>query len=98
MIALILLFLKSYWKWLVGPLALLLLLWKIYSMGYNKALDEQEIAAARERQNREELAQKETDKTDKIIEQIEKHRTRKPADDKRDSCLLSNDPFSVNCL
>lgn len=37
-------------------------------------------------------------KVEKVKEGIRRSRKRKPQDDKRDSCLLSNDPFEKNCL
>jgi len=90
--------LKKLWK----PLLLITLAVSLFGVGYFKGkrncanIVERKVFV--EVEKRREEVQKEQVKTKKRQDEIRKSRDKNPANDKRDSCLLSNDPYGVDCL
>lgn len=88
----------AHWQKILWVGAVLAILFGVYAKGrydcrtsYRKALD-QEIA------KRIAEYEKERNKNQEKKDQILEHRRKNPVNDKRDSCILSNNPLSVNCL
>lgn len=98
MFPLITTFFMKYWKqFTVGAMIALVLFFTYYK-------GRKDYALKIEKQTREELEKRhdsvdrERNRTDKIRDSIRRDREAFPEDDERDSCLLSNDPYSVNCI
>lgn len=93
---------SKYWK----PLALLVLslglitgaYYKGYQKGKNKVIQTVEHTVYVEVEKRHEAAEQERTRVEQIGERIAKDRRESPINDKRDSCLLSEDPFTERCL
>jgi len=94
----ILAFLGRYWKPLVIISLLLVIVGGSYVKGRRDEAKKMERAVARELEKRIGDVQRERDRTDKIRDNIRNDRDTNPLNDSRDSCLLSNDPYKVNCL
>lgn len=95
---LILAFLKKYWYVVLGPILLLSVYFYGYSRGYNKAQNKVAQEAIKELVERQKEVVKENKKNTTAEKKIKSHRIDKPIDDRRDGCLLSNDPFKTDCL
>lgn len=84
--------LKQYWK----PLAIggaVLALWAYtYTCAVHRTKQAQERAAAKEVVKRTGASRQEQDRINRT-----KERLRQPRTDERDSCILSNDPFTKEC-
>ncbi len=92
------LFLLKHWKGLSLAVIGIMVCAGMYFKGRLDCSRSYEKAAAKEIARRFEEYIKERDRTDAIKDVIEKHRSTTPVDDARDSCLLSNNPYSVDCL
>lgn len=68
-----------------------------YLKGFNDCKKNYTIKLLREVQRRYEAEKEEYEKTEEVKEKIFIDRGKRSSD-KRDSCLMSNDPFAVNCL
>lgn len=68
-----------------------------YCRGYENCKKNYTIKLLQEVQHRYEAGQEEYQKTEKAKEKIFIDRGKRNSD-KRDSCLMSNDPFSVKCF
>ncbi len=94
----IIIFIVKYWKAFAIPLALAGAYFYGYYRGTTKAnlkLAEKQVEVLIKRQ---EETIKEQEKNSQIKNKILKIRTERPADDKRDSCLLSGDPYHTKCI
>ena len=92
-----LILLKAYWKPLAVTGLILAILGSTYFKGrydcnIKQALKETKsiVSSINQVEHRKEELQK-------IEDEIKTTREKKPINDLRDSCLLSNDPFSVKC-
>lgn len=94
----ILAFLGRYWKPLVIISIFLVITGGAYVKGRRDEAKKMERAVARELEKRIGDVQRERDRTDKIRDNIRNDRDVTPINDSRDTCLLSNDPYRVNCL
>ena len=94
----ILAFLSKYWKPLAIAGVILILVGGAYVKGRRDVARKMEREVAKELQRRIEDVQRERDRTDGIRDSIRNDRELHPLDDERDTCLLSNDPYTVNCL
>lgn len=96
--AILLTFLSKYWKHLtiLGISAIL------FIAGYykgHKACELKDIKEVqKETEKRTERAYKEEDRIRKVKQKYNEDRKVNPINDGRDSCILSNDPFDVDCL
>lgn len=93
-----LLFLKSYWKPLLAAGLALGLILGSYAKGRKDCALEASRRALEVVTERTEEAARESHRTDRISDSIRADRERKPIDDVRDSCILSSDPFKVQCV
>lgn len=88
----------KYWKqFAIGAIAALVLLF-VYHKGRTDYALKIEKQVREELEKRHENVDRERNRTDKIRDNIRQDREAFPENDERDSCLLSNDPFSVNCI
>lgn len=94
----ILAFFGRYWKAIAAVVAIVALAGGSYVKGRRDVSRKMEREVARELQKRIEDVQRERDRTDGIRDSIRNDRESRPIDDDRDSCLLSNDPYTVNCV
>ena len=91
-------FIRSNWKYF----ALVGVIFAIASASYLKG--RRDVALQQTKETIKELervhtnVERERDKTEVVRDRIRTNREAHPKNDKRDSCLLSNDPFKVNCL
>lgn len=90
--------LKSYWK----PLGIILIsaiaLGGAYYKGYTKCQETSIKKELNEYHDRVSDYIEVRDENDRIIRDIDNHRRINPKDDRRDSCLLSNNPLEASCL
>lgn len=93
-----LLFLKSYWKPILGITLALSLVLGSYAKGRKDCALEHSQNTLREIETRTIEAAKESHRTDRISDSIRTDRIKQPINDTRDSCILSNDPFKVLCV
>lgn len=94
----ILAFLGRYWKAIAIVMAIIALAGGSYVKGRRDEARKMERAVARELEKRIGDVQRERDRTDQIRDNIRNDRETNPVNDARDSCLLSNDPYKINCL
>lgn len=94
----ILAFLGRYWKPLVIISIILVVAGGSYVKGRRDYARKMEQEVSKELERRIGELQRERDRTDKIRDNIRNDRETTPINDNRDSCLLSNDPYKVNCL
>lgn len=98
LLTLFLAFIRNQWKAFAIAGLVLLLVSGIYLKGRRDCANQMEREVARELERRTNEVQRERDRTDRIGDNIRHDREIRPDDDDRDSCLLSNDPYKVNCL
>lgn len=94
----ILSFLKGYWKQIAIVVLAFAVVGGAYVKGRRDCARSMEREVAKELEKRVGEVQKERDRTDRIRDSIRSDRESRPVDDDRDSCLLSNDPYQVDCL
>lgn len=95
---LILALFSRYWKQLAIAGIVISLLTGVYLKGRRDCASQMEREVATELQKRTEAVQRERTKTDKIRDNVKIDREAHPIDDERDTCLLSNNPYRVDCL
>ena len=93
-----LLFLKAYWKPIAIVIGSLTMLVLAYSKGARDCRNKLDRAVAKEVIYRVEDTQETRGVIEKTQDTISENRQKNPKDDRRDSCILSNDPFSTDCL
>lgn len=91
-------YLKRYGLYVVGALLVGYLFLAVYNRGKQDCINKVEIKTIKEIEYRIDESNKEKATTQKKKKEYSKARKLKPIDDGRDSCLLSNDPFEVDCL
>lgn len=91
-------FLGRYWKAIAIVMAIITLAGGSYVKGRRDEAKKMERAVAKELERRIGELQRERDRTDGIRDSIRNDRELHPVNDDRDSCLLSNDPYQVDCL
>ena len=91
-------FLSRYWRVLVGAGLVILVIGGSYWKGRIDVLRKVEIKQHEEIQRRYKTFERTRERTEKKKEEIREDRKSTPSDDKRDSCLLSNDPYSTDCV
>lgn len=94
----ILAFVRKQWKAFAIAGVILSVGASIYLKGRRDCANQMEREVARELERRTNAVQQERERTDRITDSIRHDREVQPEDDERDSCLLSNDPYKVNCL
>ena len=98
MLVALLAILKKTWPYLLVGTLIISGLWYVYYRGSRRALEKVDRAVIIEIERRANEAAKARARTSKKIKEVEKARKTTPQDDERDSCLLSNNPFEVDCL
>lgn len=91
-------FLNKYRKPLIIVGIVFFLISYIYYRGYKNATLQQNNQVLKEVEQRNKETWKVIESTEKTVRKIKRHRQNKPLDDKRDSCILSNDPFKTKCI
>lgn len=95
---LLLSFIRKYWKVFLYPLLVL----GVYYYGHHQGYSEANLKIAEKTikiiEHNQEETTKENTKNTQIETKIRKARALNPNNDKRDSCLLSKDPFITDCL
>lgn len=94
----ILAFLGRYWKAIAIATTIVALVGGSYVKGRRDASRKMEKEVSKELQRRIEDVQRERNRTDEIRDSIRSDRELYPIDDERDSCILSNDPYTTNCI
>lgn len=91
-------FVGKHWKpFLVGGIILAGLAFAYYK-GASECAEKHEKKVRKEIQERFEELLREEERLEAIKRSLEEDRTRTPLNDKRDSCILSNDPYETDCL
>lgn len=90
--------LAKYWKPILITTVCIVLCTGAYVKGRTDTNKKWEHKINQEIANRLEKAQQERDRTDVVRRKIEEARKTRPVDDKRDSCLLSGDPYEAGCI
>ena len=91
-------FVKRYGLYVLGAFSIGYIILMAYNRGKQDCANEVEIKTIKEIEYRIDESNKEKVSTQKKKTEYTKARKLKPIDDNRDSCILSNDPFEVNCL
>jgi len=91
-------FIGKYAKYLLIPILLALVYWIGYNKGKSSALYQAQKQVSKELKEVIERQTEVIDHTTKIDQEIDSSINRTPRDDVRDSCLLSNDPYSKKCV
>lgn len=89
---------SRYWRYFAVAGIIVAILGAVYVKGHHDADISAEKAVVRETNRRIEGVGKEREATQRIRGSIRSSRQRTPQDDARDSCLLSSDIFTTNCL
>jgi len=97
---------KKNWLKVVLPIGLVIVLFfahyhyktKYYNQGYNKCKTQVQEEAFKEVEKREKEYVEIKEKNDSIKKKVFDNIKKNPINDKRDSCILSNRPFKVDCL
>jgi len=94
--------LKVHWLKVVVVAGFLLLVFGSYVKGYYKGKNEAEARMAQQyiewQIERDKAVEAERAKIRRLQDRIHSSRQTDPINDARDSCLLSNNPFEVDCL
>ena len=90
--------LKNYWKQLAIVALFTMLLGVAYCKGRKDCATQMEKAVVKDLERTFKSVEEERGRTNDIRETIRSDRERNPLDDKRDSCILSNDPFQTRCI
>lgn len=90
--------LLKYWRYILPPLLGALLLWGAYHKGKTDYRDAVNRTTEHELDKRKDASERERSRDDQIEKRLRDHRVLHNVDDKRDSCVLSNDPFKKQCL
>ncbi len=91
-------FVLRYWKPLAGLALAFVLIGGIYWKGRVDCARKINEATQKETVKRYEDEKRTRDEDLSHRHRVEQDRAANPADDRRDSCLLSNNPFEVDCL
>ena len=86
------------YKKVLLPLVIILVLAGTYYKGRQNALRSVERKSYRERERVQRDTEKEREKVRDIADRITEDTNNNPVNDKRDSCIFSNDPFTTDCL
>ena len=91
-------FLKAHWKIIGIVCGITAIVYFVYDTGRRDCERRIESITQKEVQRRFEADQKEQDRLVKIRRRINRERSIQPINDKRDSCILSNDPYTKRCI
>lgn len=90
--------LLNYWKQIIVISSIFFILTAVYFKGRKDYANHIEKKTFKEIVRNIETVERERDKTEKIRTAIRINRQSNKEDDIRDSCILSNDPFTKGCL
>lgn len=98
MLPIIFTFLKSYWKSIAIGSIILLVVGGAYVKGRKDCAKQMDKEVIQELERRNDSVERERGKVEQVREKIRANRELTPVDDKRDSCILSGDPFKERCV
>jgi predicted tellurium resistance membrane protein TerC len=91
-------FIRTNWKVVTITGLIIILVTGAYLKGRRDVAIQQTKETVKELENIHNNVERERAKTEVVRNRIRTNRDSHPKNDKRDSCILSNDPYEVDCL